>query len=210
MYTPPAFKEDNLTVLHAMMTSTGLATFVTATENGLMATPLPLMIDPHEGPYGVLHGHLARANPQWTATPMGEAMAVFMGPDAYITPSWYTTKQENGRVVPTWNYAAVHAYGPVTFFEDEDRLLGLVSRLTELHEQAREQPWAVTDAPEKFVKAQLRGIVGMRMPITRLEGKRKMSQNRNASDRAGVVKGLSGSDRSADQAVAAQIPVSEG
>jgi transcriptional regulator len=104
----------------------------------------------------------------------------------------------------------VHAYGPVTFFEDEDRLLGLVSRLTELHEQSREQPWAVTDAPEKFVKAQLRGIVGIRMPITRLEGKRKMSQNRNASDRAGVVKGLSGSDRSADQEVAAQIPVSEG
>ena len=106
-----------------------------------------------------------------------------MGPDAYITPSWYETKRETGKVVPTWNYVAVHAYGPVEFFDDAARLLAVVTRLTDLHEGERPTPWAVSDAPVDFIQAQLRGIVGLRMPITRLEGKRKMSQNRSAEDR---------------------------
>jgi transcriptional regulator len=193
MYVPPAFREDHLPSIHQIIRDARLATLVTATSDGLMGTPVPMLIDTNEGDKGTLYAHLARANPQWKATPAGEGMAIFMGPDAYITPSWYATKQETGKVVPTWNYLAVHAYGPVEFFEDADRLLDVVTRLTSLHEQPRAAPWAVSDAPADFIKAQLRGIVGVRMPITRLDGKRKMSQNRSAEDRAGVIEGLSSS-----------------
>ncbi|MDJ0387085.1 FMN-binding negative transcriptional regulator [Roseomonas sp. E05] len=206
MYIPPAFREDDPAALHALIRAARLANFITATPAGLMATPLPLFLDPEEGMHGVLYGHLARANPQWKAAPAGDAMAIFMGPEAYVTPSWYATKRETGKVVPTWNYVAVQACGPVEFFEDTDRLLGVVTRLTERHEQQRAGPWAVSDAPEAFIRAQLRGIVGLRMPITRLEGKRKMSQNRSAEDRAGVREGLGASDNVAERAVAALIP----
>jgi transcriptional regulator len=206
MYVPPAFREDDLAALHATMREARLANLVTATDEGLVATPLPLLLAPEEGPYGTLYGHLARANPQWRLPPTGDAMALFHGPDAYVTPSWYASKQEHGKVVPTWNYVAVHAYGPAEFFADADRLLGLVTRLTDLHERPRAEPWAVTDAPEAFIRAQLRGIVGLRMPITRLEGKRKMSQNRSAVDRAGVTAGLTASDRASDREVAGLIP----
>jgi transcriptional regulator len=133
-------------------------------------------------------------------------MAIFAGSDAYIMPSWYPTKQETGKVVPTWNCIAVNAYGPVEFFADTDRLLDVVTRLTDLHEQTHAAPWAVTDAPADFIKAQLRGIVGLRIPITRLAAKRKMSQNRNAADRAGVIKGLAESDRLSDRIASALIP----
>jgi transcriptional regulator len=129
-----------------------------------------------------------------------------MGPDAYVSPAWYAAKREHGKVVPTWNYVAVHAYGPAEFFEDANRLLGVVTRLTDLHERPRAEPWAVADAPEGFVRAQLRGIVGLRMPIARLEGKRKMSQNRSAADRAGVAAGLAASDRASERAAAKLIP----
>ncbi|MBB4185747.1 putative FMN-binding regulatory protein PaiB [Sinorhizobium terangae] len=141
MYTPPAFREGDRATLHAMMREARLCHFVTATADGLMATPLPLFLDPDEGEHGTLHGHLAKANPQWRTPPIGDAMAIFMGPDAYITPSWYASKREHGRVVPTWNYAAVHAYGPVEFYDDSERLLGVVTRLTNLHEQERPERW---------------------------------------------------------------------
>ncbi len=206
MYVPPAFRDDDLASLHATMRAARLCSFVTATAQGLVATPLPALIDETEGEHGVLYGHVARANPQWRNPPAGEAMAIFMGPDAYVTPSWYATKQATGKVVPTWNYVAVHAYGPVEFFEDADRLLDVVTRLTDLHEGPRAGPWAVTDAPADFIRAQLRGIVGLRMPITRIEGKRKMSQNRSLEDRAGVAAGLASSERASDQAVATLIP----
>ncbi|MDK1373536.1 MULTISPECIES: FMN-binding negative transcriptional regulator [unclassified Sinorhizobium] len=206
MYTPPAFREDDRAALHRMMREARLCHFVTATADGLIATPLPLILDPDEGEHGTLHGHLARANPQWKAPPIGDAMAIFMGPDAYITPSWYASKREHGKVVPTWNYAAVHAYGPVEFYDDAERLLEVVTRLTDLHEGPRADRWAVTNAPEAFVQAQLKGIVGLRMPITRIEGKSKMSQNRPAADRAGVAEGLAGSERISDRAVAGLIP----
>lgn len=206
MYTPPAFRVDDLSALHETMRAARLCNFVTATAQGLIATPLPLLLDPAEGAHGTLYGHLARANAQWTLPPIGEAMALFMGPDAYVSPAWYAAKREHGKVVPTWNYVAVHAYGPVEFFEDADRLLGLVTRLTDLHERPRAEPWAVTDAPEPFIRAQLRGIVGLRLPITRIEGKRKMSQNRSAADRAGVARGLATSADPADRIVAGLIP----
>lgn len=202
MYTPPAFREDDTHVLHALMRAARLCNFVTATPQGLMATPLPLFLDESEGEFGTLYGHLARANPQWQAPVLGEAMAIFMGPDAYVTPSWYAAKREHGKVVPTWNYVAVQASGPAEFFDDPTRLRDVVTRLTELHERPRAETWAVSDAPEAFVVAQLRGIVGLRMPVTRLMGKRKMSQNRSAEDRAGVAAGLRQGERASDHVVA--------
>jgi transcriptional regulator len=207
MYTPPAFRDDDKESLVATIRAARLATFVTATADGLLATPLPLYLDESEGEHGVIYGHLARANPQCRVPPLGDGLAIFMGPDAYVTPAWYAAKQVTGKVVPTWNYVAVHAYGPVEFFDDAGRLLEAVSRLTELHERGRAAPWAVSDAPADFVQAQLRGIVGLRMPVTRLEGKRKMSQNRNAADRAGVAAGLAASERPSERAAAKLIPV---
>jgi transcriptional regulator len=156
-----------------------------------------------------LYGHVAKSNPQWRVTVTGDALAIFSGPNAYVTPSWYASKVEHGRVVPTWNFLAVHAYGPVEFFEDSTRLLDVVTRLTNLHEGTRDEPWQVSDAPEAYIAGQLRGIVGLRIPITRIEGKSKMSQNRNAADRAGIVAGLSASDSAADRHVATLIPQSE-
>jgi transcriptional regulator len=206
MYAPPAFREDDLAALHATMLDVRLANFVTTTAEGLVATPLPLLLAPDEGPYGTLYGHLARANSQWKLPPSGDAMVLFMGPDAYVSPTWYPSKLEHQKVVPTWNYIAVHAYGPAEFFEDADRLLDVVTRLTNLHEQRKAKPWAVSDAPEAFIRAQLKGIVGLRLPIARLEGKRKMSQNRSAEDRAGVAAGLAASEQASDHAVAALIP----
>lgn len=182
-----------------------LSTLVTATAEGLVATPLPLFLEEDEGEFGTLYGHLAKANPQWKLAPAGEALVIFSGPDAYVTPSWYPSKREHGKTVPTWNYAAVHAYGPVEFFEDEERLRAAVTRLTDLHERQRAGAWAVSDAPEPFVKAQLRGIVGLRLPIARIEGKRKMSQNRSEADRRGVAAGLAESERESDRQVAAMI-----
>lgn len=188
-----------------MMRDARLATLVTATAEGLLATPLPLFLK-DEGEHGVLYGHVARANPQWQKGPTAEALAIFAGPDAYVTPSWYAAKQEHGKVVPTWNYTAVHAYGPVEFFDDEASLHAVVSDLTAIHEGTRDAPWAVTDAPEKFVTAQLKGIVGLRLRISRIEGKRKMSQNRPEADRAGVIAGLSESERPIDRVVSGMIP----
>lgn len=206
MYTPPAFRDDDKQSLRATIRGARLANFVTATADGPLATPLPLYLDETEAVHGVIYGHLAKANPQCRVPPLGQGLAIFMGPDAYVTPAWYATKQETGKVVPTWNYVSVHAYGPVEFFDDPDRLLKVVSCLTDLHEGERISPWAVSDAPPDFVRAQLRGIVGLRMPITRLEGKRKMSQNRSEADRHGVANGLAESDRASDRAVAALIP----
>jgi transcriptional regulator len=206
MYTPAHFNEGDPSALRDIIRSASLANLVTFGPSGLIATPLPLLLDESEGAGGVLYGHVARANPQWREGSGSEAMAIFMGQDAYVTPSWYASKKRDGKVVPTWNYLAVHAYGPAEFFDDADRLLEVVTRLTNRQEQLRAAPWAVSDAPEPFIRAQLRGIVGLRMPITRLEGKRKMSQNRNPEDRAGVKDGLAGSDSAADRAVAPLIP----
>ena len=206
MYTPPAFRDDDKESLRATIRAARLANFVTATAQGPLATSLPLFLDDSEGEHGVIYGHLAKANPQWRAPLVGDGLAIFMGPDGYVTPAWYATKQDTGKVVPTWNYVAVHAHGPVEFFDDADRMLEVVRRLTDLHEGDRALPWAVSDAPPDFVQAQLRGIIGLRMPITRLDGKRKMSQNRGAADRAGVAAGLAASERKSDHEVAALIP----
>jgi transcriptional regulator len=191
MYVPTLFRETDVPTIHAAIRAAGLATLVTTGPDGIIATPLPLLLDPEPAPYGTLLGHVARANPQWhRSAPDVDALAMFKGADAYVTPSWYATKRATGKVVPTWNYVAIHAYGRVEFIEDAEWLRGLVTRLTERHEGAREKPWAVSDAPADFIRSQLKGIVGVRLPIARLEGKWKMSQNRSAEDRAGVVEGL--------------------
>ena len=197
MYVPPLFKEDRVDVLHATMRQVGLATLVTLTDAGLIASHLPVLLDPEPAPYGTLIGHLARPNPQAKGAVSGiDALMIFQGPDAYITPSWYETKRQNGKVVPTWNYVTIHAYGPVTFFNDADRLRDVVTRLTDREEAKRAEPWAVTDAPADFVEGMLKAIVGFSIPVTRLEGKWKMSQNRPAEDRAGVIDGLAAEGRS--------------
>ncbi|HET6197989.1 MAG TPA: FMN-binding negative transcriptional regulator, partial [Acetobacteraceae bacterium] len=138
MYIPPLFKEDRVDVLHAAIRRSGLATLVTLTGDGLIASHVPMLLDPEPAPYGTLLGHLARPNPQARgAVPGVQALAIFQGPDAYITPSWYATKRESGKVVPTWNYVTIHAHGPVAFFDDAERLREVVTRLTEREEQAR-------------------------------------------------------------------------
>lgn len=191
MYVPPAFREDRLPLLHQAMRAAGLVTLVTVSEAGPFASHLPLLLDEADGPHGTLHGHIARANPQWNnALPGTRALAIFAGPDAYVSPSWYPSKREHGRVVPTWNYVTVHAAGAIEFFDDTERLHRLVSRLTDQREAARADPWAVSDAPTDFVAAQLRGIVGLTLRIDRLQGKWKLSQNRNDADRAAVISAL--------------------
>ncbi|OOG70861.1 Protease synthase and sporulation protein PAI 2 [Ensifer sp. M14] len=207
MYTPPAFVVDDTSEIHAMMRACRIANFITATAEGPVATPLPMFLDAGEGDCGTLYAHLARPNPQWKMPVIGNGLAVFMGPDAYITPAWYAAKAEHGKVVPTWNYTAVQAEGPVEFFDDTARLLDVVKRLTDLHEAGAAKPWAVSDAPPAFIAAQLRGIVGIRMPITHLTGKRKLSQNRSEPDRVGIRNGLAESHRDLDHTIASMIPV---
>jgi transcriptional regulator len=191
VYIPAQFREHEVPTIHAAIHAAGLATLVTFGPDGLLASPVPMLLDSEPAPYGTLLGHLARGNPQWRRTAAGVAgLALFQGPDAYVTPSWYATKRQTGEVVPTWNYVAVHAYGAIEFFDDAASLRTLVTRLTERHEGVREHPWAVADAPPPFIDAQLKGIVGFRLEIERLEGKWKMSQNRSAADRATVIAGL--------------------
>ena len=188
MYVPPHFREDRIDELQGLIRSAGLATLVSMTADGLIASHAPLMLEPDPAPFGTLIGHLAKANPHAVAGL--ETLVIFHGPDGYISPSFYAAKQEHGKVVPTWNYTAIHAYGTLEVFDDPVRLLDVVTRLTNRHEAVRAEPWAVSDAPADFVASMLRGIVGISLLITRLEGKVKMSQNRSAADQAGVVAGL--------------------
>jgi len=208
MYNPPAFREDRPEVLRGIMHAARLALVVSAAPDGGApeATHLPLVLVPEEGPHGTLYGHVAKANPHWRGlAAAGVARAIFQGPEAYVSPSLYASKREHGRVVPTWNYVAVHAIGPVEVIEEAARLHALVSRLTDRHEAARAEPWAVTDAPEPFVVGQLKGTVGVALRIETLIGKRKLSQNRPEADREGVLAGLSASADPADRAVAAAM-----
>jgi transcriptional regulator len=194
MYLPPAFQEDDLPTIQAEMRKIQLATLVTLTANGLVATHLPLMLDASVGEYGTLYGHVARGNVQWRESVAEvEALAIFTASDAYVSPTWYPSKQETGKVVPTWMYAAIHAYGSVRFIDDAAWLRDVVTRLTDKHEAANPQPWKVTDAPAEYVETQLRRIIGVEFPITRLEGKWKFDQRSSEPDRAGVMAALEAS-----------------
>ena len=203
MYTPSAFAIDDLNELHQQILGTRLAVLVTHGEQGLQASHLPLLLNADQGPNGTLYGHFARANPQWRELQNGaEALVIFAGADAYVSPGFYPSKAEHGKVVPTWNYVAVHAYGMAEVFADADRLRNLVSALTDRHEAGRTNPWKVADAPTDYIDGMLKAIVGFALPIQRLEGKRKLSQNRNAADIAGVREGLAASPDAHDQALA--------
>jgi Transcriptional regulator len=203
MYQPPHFREDRLEVQHGFIRSHPLGLLVTSGRSGLMANSIPFLLDEAASPQGTLKVHLARANPQWQdVEPGAEVLAVFRGPDAYVTPSWYETKRETGKVVPTWNYAMVQAYGRITVFDDPAWILDQVKALTTRHEASLPTPWAVSDAPEAFVNAQLKGIVGIAIEITRIEGKWKVSQNRPEADRQGVSAGLRGQADAGSQAMA--------
>jgi transcriptional regulator len=160
------------------------------TSQGLLATLIPFVFDPTVGEHGALLGHLARNNAQWSEPPIGESLVLIQGSDAYISPSWYASKAEHGRVVPTWNYSTAHVYGDLVVHDDPAWLDSLVRRLTDLHEAGSERPWSVDDAPERFIAGQLRAIVGVELRITRIEAKTKLSQNRSDADVDGVVAGL--------------------
>ncbi len=186
MYNPAAFRETDPEVLRAAIREYPLATLVTQGAEGLEATHLPMLLNGD-----VLRGHIARANPHWQKYEAGaEALAIFTGPQHYISPNWYASKRAHGRVVPTWNYVAIHARGPLTFHHDPEWLRELVTALTAEHERTQERPWRVSDAPAEFIDAQLRAIVGVEMAVTSLEGKWKLSQNRPAADVDGVTEGL--------------------
>jgi transcriptional regulator len=206
MYTPTAFRQDDLATLHQQMRATRLPTLVSHGANGLLAGHLPLLLETGEGPYGTLYGHFARANPQWRDLAQGSAaLVIFQGAEAYISPSWYAAKAEHGKVVPTWNYISVQAHGHAEVFDDAERLLQLVSRLSDQHEAKRPQPWAVSDAPREYIDSMLRAIVGFALPIERLEGKWKLGQNRSQADQDGVREGLHASHEPRDRELAAHI-----
>jgi len=203
MYNPSHFREERLDVLHGAIREARLCSLVTLGGDGLDASHIPVLLEAGEGAFGTLYGHLARGNPQWKQTDRNvEALAIFMGPDAYISPSWYAAKAEHGKVVPTWNFVTVHARGQIEFFDDRDRLLPLVTKLTDRHEGKRTDPWQVSDAPADFIDSHLKAIVGFRLPIARIEGKWKLSQNRSEADRRGVVDGLRAGGDTADRDVA--------
>ena len=191
MYQPPAFREDRIEVQHDLIRAHPLALVVTAGPGGLMANSIPFLVDAGGSTNGTLRGHLARANPQWRELdPAAEALVIFQGAESYITPSWYETKRETGKVVPTWNYVVVQAWGHPVVIEDASWLRRQIDDLTRSREGARPAPWHVDDAPASFLGAQVQGIVGVEIPIARIEGKWKVSQNRPEADREGVVAGL--------------------
>ena len=201
MYVPRHFAEERTVVLHAAIERAEFGTLVTLGAEGLIATHLPLLLEPADGPLGTLYGHVARANSQWRDHVADvQALAIFLGPHAYVSPAWYATKS---KVVPTWNYLAVHAYGPLRTYDDPVRLRAHVERLTRRQESARGDPSRVTGQPDAFIASMLKAIVGVEIPIQRLEGKWKMSQNRPEADRLGAMAALSASENPADQAVAA-------
>lgn len=190
MYIPGHFEESRTEAQHALMRAYPLATLITQTPGGMTANHIPLLLTQGTTSLGALQGHVARANPLWRELTSKQVLAIFQGPHAYITPSWYPAKQQTGRVVPTWNYLAVHAHAELRVIDDTEWLKAHLSELTFRQEREVPQPWALRDAPADYIDQLLAGIVGIEMTITRLEGKWKASQNQSAANRAGVVEGL--------------------
>jgi len=189
MYLPAHFQEDRVEVLHQLIGNHPLGTLVTHSADGLSADHIPFIVDPRPAPLGTLRGHIARANPLWQKAG-ADVMVVFQGPDAYISPSWYPSKKEHGKVVPTWNYVGVHAHGPLRAIDDIEWMRDFLTTLTQHFEAPMRAPWKVSDAPADFIETLMRTVVGIEIPLTRLQGKWKTSQNRSRADREGVVAGL--------------------
>jgi transcriptional regulator len=191
MYIPKHNEETRVSVMHSLMVSRPLGTLVTMGASGLVASHIPMIVDDDGSQFGVLKGHISRANTQWRDfVSTVDALAIFAGHQHYITPNWYPGTKEHGKEVPTWNYVVVHAYGPLKVIHDEQWLLTNVEKLTNVHESASPIPWKVSDAPQDFIQSQLKGIVGVEIPIQRLQGRWKLSQNRTERDRTCVVDGL--------------------
>jgi transcriptional regulator len=207
MYQPSHFEEKRIEVLHQLIQDNGLGTFVTLTANGLEANHIPFEIDPEPAPYGTLRAHVARNNPVWREFSKDvDALVVFQGAQTYISPNWYQTKKDDGKVVPTYNYMVVHASGAMKVIEDAVWLRSLVGRLTDRYEASQAAPWKVADAPDDYIEKMLSAIVGIEIPISKLIGKWKVSQNRSAVDRTGVVTGLQqlGDENASAMAMAVQ------
>jgi transcriptional regulator len=191
MYQPPHFREDRIEVQHQLIRAYPLGLLMTAGPSGLLANLFPFLLDSENSDKGTLRLHIARANPQWRELEsVEECLVVFQGPQDYVTPSWYATKRETGKVVPTWNYATVHAWGRPRVVNDDVWLRRQIEDLTAARENLRTAPWQVDDAPADFIAMQMRAIVGVEIPIARIEGKWKMSQNRPEADRTGVIAGF--------------------
>jgi transcriptional regulator len=191
MYTPAHFHESRLPELHKFVRRYPLGSVITQASGRLYANHIPLTLDPGIGPFGILRGHIARANPMWRdVAPEAEVLVLFQGPNSYVSPSFYPSKKDHGKVVPTWNYGVVHARGKLSWMHDPKWLRALVERLTDQHEANRSEPWRVSDAPEKYVAKMLEGIVGLEISVIELSGKLKLSQNRSEADREGVRSGL--------------------
>lgn len=191
MYIPRFNEETRLDVMHALIESQPFATLVTTGSSGLIASHIPMVLNRTEGPHGTLRCHLSRANKQWRdLTTSVEALAIFSGTHHYISPNWYPEKAEDGKVVPTWNYAVVHAYGPIRLVEDPTQLLAHLNALTTQHESGFPTPWQVSDAPADYIASQMKGIIGIEIPITRIEGKWKVSQNKSERTLHAVEQGL--------------------
>ena len=207
MYTPKDFKVEDTAEVHAMMRAHPFAILVTHGADGVVATHLPTVLKVDgDTPLGRIECHVARPNPQWrTFTPGADALMIFQGPEAYIRPGWYPSKAEHDKVVPTWNYAVAHAYGRLEVVQDQALLLAHVDELTRQQEAPYAAPWSTSDAPESYLAVMARGIIGLKLSITRLEGKAKMSQNREPRDRAGVLRGLAERAQGEDAATAALV-----
>jgi transcriptional regulator len=191
MYVPKHFEETRLDVLHQLIRARPLATVVTLSAGGINANHIPLHLSQGQGRFGALWGHVARSNPMWGDRVQDvEALAIFQGPGAYVSPSWYPTKREHGRVVPTWNYAVVHAYGALRVVDDPVWLRGQLEALVSRHEASSTAPWSISDAPPEFIERMVESIVGFEIVISRLIGKWKVSQNQPPENRAAVVDGL--------------------
>lgn len=188
MYLPTHFERSDTAALQALVDAHPLAMLVTLRAGEPVVDHIPMLLDAGRGPHGTLVGHVARANPLWR-TP-GACLAVFRGPQAYVSPSWYPSKREHGKAVPTWNYAVAHAHGTFRAFDDAAALRALVTRLTERHEAGQPSPWQVNDAPADYLETMLQAIVGIELPVERIQGKFKLSQNRSEADRTGVEAGL--------------------
>ncbi len=203
MYIPQHFQEERPDVLARAIRDIQFALLVTAVDGEYLATHLPMVLKHADGAF-TLEAHVARANEHWKALGAKPvSLAVFQGPQTYVSPSWYETKRQHGKVVPTWNYVVVHAHGPLQIVEEEDWLLAHLGDLVAANESRREQPWAISDAPAEFIYGMTRAIVGLRLTVDRLEGKWKMIQNRSEADRLGTSAGLSASAKPEDRAVAA-------
>ncbi|MER0836459.1 FMN-binding negative transcriptional regulator [Pseudomonas aeruginosa] len=206
MYRPAAFRQDDLPSLHQQIHDSRLASVISQGHDGPQASHLPLLLVENEGERGTLYGHFARANPHWRELlERPQVLVIFNGADAYVSPTWYPSKAEHGKAVPTWNYIAVHAHGRAEIFDDAERLRQLVGALSARHEAGRAQPWSIDDAPADYLAAMLRAIVGFALPIERLEGQWKLSQNRSGADRDGVRRSLAESADARDREAATYL-----